>query len=145
MKYFYDVHNGLSFFGGGGYVSEVSKMLFTSTYENLLDPIRNTVNLELNVGVGNGIRATDAGMAIKEALKECRHHERNIWSVKRQVKGIFIIRITLGERLCHIQWFVSSEIATIHNRTQVRGSPWVMSPAMLSENWACRDTVTEAR
>jgi GTP cyclohydrolase III len=80
MKHFYEVHNGLSFFIGGHSVIEVSKPLFTWTYESILDHIRKTVNLELNVELGNGLTAQDA-MAAKAALEECRDHERKTWFV----------------------------------------------------------------
>lgn len=78
MKHFYEAHDGLSFFVGGDNVIAVSKPLSTSTYESILDHIKSTVNLELKVGLGTGPTAQDAGMAAKEALEECRHHEKDV-------------------------------------------------------------------
>jgi GTP cyclohydrolase IIa len=72
MRHMREAHDSLSFFVGGDNVIAVCPDLDTDAYREAIDHVREAVDVELKVGVGRGISASDAGMAAKHALEDCR-------------------------------------------------------------------------
>jgi len=67
-------HDSLSFFVGGDNVIAVCPDLPESAFQGAIHHVREDVGVELQVGVGEGVTAHEAGMAAKYALEECRHN-----------------------------------------------------------------------
>lgn len=74
MRYMHAEHDSLSFFVGGDNIIATCPGLSESSYEDAISHVANEVGVDLQVGVGRGISAHDAGMAAKHALEECRHN-----------------------------------------------------------------------
>ncbi|USZ68149.1 GTP cyclohydrolase IIa [Halorussus salilacus] len=72
MQYMRRAHDGLSFFVGGDNVIAVCPDLDELAYEDAIQHVKNTVEVELKVGVGQADTPQTAGMAAKHALEECR-------------------------------------------------------------------------
>jgi len=72
MKYMREAHDSLSFFVGGDNVIAVCPDLNESDYHDACAHVREDVDVELKVGVGRAKAPSDAGMAAKHALEECR-------------------------------------------------------------------------
>lgn len=72
-SFLHDRHDALSFFVGGDNVVAVCPGLSEATFEAAIDHVRETVAVELRVGVGSGETARAAGSTAKEALEACRH------------------------------------------------------------------------
>ena len=72
MKYMRQAHDSLSFFVGGDNVIAVCPDLDEAAYRDACAHVRETVDVELKVGVGRGRAAADAGMEAKHALEGCR-------------------------------------------------------------------------
>jgi len=67
-------HDSMSFFVGGDNVIAVCPDLPEGAYQRAIDHVREDVGVDLQVGVGSGATAHEAGMAAKYALEECRHN-----------------------------------------------------------------------
>ncbi|WP_254535200.1 GTP cyclohydrolase III [Halomarina litorea] len=72
MRYMRQAHDALSFFVGGDNIIAVCPALGTGEYQDAIDHVQETVNVELKVGVGHARTAQNAGMAAKHALEDCR-------------------------------------------------------------------------
>lgn len=72
MGYLRERHGGLSFFVGGDNVIAVCPDLSESAYADAVDHVVDDVDVELQVGVGQGPSAHEAGFAAKHALEDCR-------------------------------------------------------------------------
>ncbi|PSP29235.1 GTP cyclohydrolase IIa [Halobacteriales archaeon QH_2_65_14] len=72
MQYMRRAHDSLSFFVGGDNIIVVCPDLGEEAYHDAVEHVRGTVDVQLKVGVGRGRSASDAGMAAKHALEECR-------------------------------------------------------------------------
>ena len=72
MKYMRDLHDSLSFYVGGDNIIAVCPDLGEAAYRKAIDHIRESIGIQLKVGVGAGETATDAGMKAKHSLEECR-------------------------------------------------------------------------
>ncbi|MFC7072247.1 GTP cyclohydrolase III [Halovenus rubra] len=72
MKYMRHEHNSLSFFVGGDNIIAVCPELGNDAYQDAVDHVSETVNVQLKVGVGQGKNPADAGMDAKHALESCR-------------------------------------------------------------------------
>ena len=72
MRYMREAHDSLSFFVGGDNVIAVCPELDEGAYHDAIGHVRETVDVDLKVGVGRGETATDAGMDAKHALEACR-------------------------------------------------------------------------
>ncbi|MCU4716555.1 GTP cyclohydrolase III [Halapricum hydrolyticum] len=72
MKYMRQAYDSLSFFVGGDNIIAVCPEMDAEDYQDAIDHVRDDVGVELKVGVGEGRRADEAGMAAKHALEECR-------------------------------------------------------------------------
>ena len=72
MQYFRRAHEGLAFFVGGDNVIAVAPDLDAPAYEDAIQHVRDTAEVELKVGVGQAANAQTAGMAAKHALEDCR-------------------------------------------------------------------------
>ncbi|PSQ18646.1 GTP cyclohydrolase IIa [Halobacteriales archaeon QS_8_69_26] len=69
-----EAHDSLSFFVGGDNVIAVCPDLDGDAFERAVEFVRDDVGVELQVGVGRAASASEAGMAAKHALEECRHN-----------------------------------------------------------------------
>ncbi|MGM0372137.1 MAG: GTP cyclohydrolase III [Halobacteriota archaeon] len=72
MRHLHDEYGGLAFFVGGDNVIAVCPELETAAYEAIIEHVESTANVTLQVGVGAGSTAHDAGMAAKHGLEVCR-------------------------------------------------------------------------
>jgi len=72
MRYMRRAHDSLSFFVGGENGIAVCPTLEPDDYHDAVDHVRESVDVDLKVGVGRGADALDAGMAAKHALEQCR-------------------------------------------------------------------------
>ncbi|WP_254763536.1 GTP cyclohydrolase III [Natrinema marinum] len=74
MRHMRYAHDSLSFFVGGDNVIVVCPDLAASEYEDAIAHVEAAVDVEMQVGVGRGKSAHDAGYAAKHALETCRAH-----------------------------------------------------------------------
>lgn len=74
MRHMHTEHDSLSFFVGGDNIIATCPDLPESSYEDAIAHVSGEVGVDLQVGVGRGRSAHDAGMAAKHALEECRHN-----------------------------------------------------------------------
>ncbi|WP_049923437.1 GTP cyclohydrolase III [Halopiger djelfimassiliensis] len=72
MRHMRYAHDSLSFFVGGDNVIVVCPDLDADAYEEAIYHVEETVDVELQVGVGRGESAHEAGFAAKHALETCR-------------------------------------------------------------------------
>ena len=72
MRHMRYAHDSLSFFVGGDNVIVACPDLEAAEYEEAIRHVEEAVDVELQVGVGRGESAHDAGFAAKHALEECR-------------------------------------------------------------------------
>ncbi|MFC4543578.1 GTP cyclohydrolase III [Halosolutus amylolyticus] len=72
MRHMRYSHDSLSFFVGGDNVIVVCPALEETDYEDAIYHVEEAVDVELQVGVGRGESAHDAGYAAKHALETCR-------------------------------------------------------------------------
>ncbi|ODR81946.1 GTP cyclohydrolase [Haladaptatus sp. W1] len=72
MRYMREAHDSLSFFVGGDNVIAVCPNLTESDYEDAIRHVKESVEVDLKVGVGQGRVPQDAGMDAKHALETCR-------------------------------------------------------------------------
>ncbi|PSP78087.1 GTP cyclohydrolase IIa [Halobacteriales archaeon QS_1_68_20] len=72
MRYMRQEHDSLCFFVGGDNIIAVTPDLDPGDYESAIEHVREAVDVELKVGVGQATTAGDAGMAAKHALETCR-------------------------------------------------------------------------
>jgi GTP cyclohydrolase IIa len=78
MRYMRSAHGSLSFFVGGDNVIAVCPSLDEAAYQDAIDHVRETVDVDLKVGVGRGRVASDAGYAAKHALEDCRADDTDV-------------------------------------------------------------------
>ncbi|MFB6133584.1 MAG: GTP cyclohydrolase III [Halanaeroarchaeum sp.] len=78
MRHLHDEYGSLSFFVGGDNVIAVSSAMSRADYESALDFVEADADVELQVGVGRGATAHDAGMAAKHGLEVCREAGQRI-------------------------------------------------------------------
>ncbi|WP_049902936.1 GTP cyclohydrolase III [Halococcus agarilyticus] len=78
MRYMRRAHDSLSFFVGGDNVIAVCAGMTAEEYRDAVSHVRETVDVELKVGVGEGATAHEAGMDAKHALEACRHDGRAV-------------------------------------------------------------------
>jgi len=72
MRYMRRANDALSFFVGGDNVIAVAPSLSERAYVDAIEHVEDTVDVELQVGVGTAGTAHAAGMAAKHALEVCR-------------------------------------------------------------------------
>ncbi len=72
MRYMRHSHDSLSFFVGGDNIIVVCPALDTEAYVDAIEHVQSTVDVELQVGVGRGPTAHEAGFSAKHALERCR-------------------------------------------------------------------------
>jgi GTP cyclohydrolase IIa len=72
MRYMRQAHDSLAFFVGGDNIIAVCSSLSEADYRDAIDHVRESVDVELKVGVGRSRVAQRAGMAAKHALEACR-------------------------------------------------------------------------
>ena len=73
MEHLRERHGALSFFVGGDNVVAVCPDLHEAAFADAVDHVVGDVDVELQVGVGRGESAHEAGFAAKHALEDCRH------------------------------------------------------------------------
>ena len=74
MQYLREAHGGLSFFVGGDNIIAICPELRESAFTDAVTHVERDVGVELQVGVGRGRSAHEAGFAAKHALEDCRHN-----------------------------------------------------------------------
>ncbi|MCU4751433.1 GTP cyclohydrolase IIa [Halobacteria archaeon AArc-curdl1] len=72
MRYMRHAHDSLSFFVGGDNIIVVCPDLERADYVDAIEHVQSEVDVALQVGVGRGESAHDAGYAAKHALERCR-------------------------------------------------------------------------
>ena len=72
MRYMRKAHDSLSFFVGGDNIIAVCEDVDEVGYHDAIEHVRESVGVELKVGVGTARTAQSAGMAAKHALETCR-------------------------------------------------------------------------
>ena len=72
MRFMRTTYDGLSFFVGGDNIIAVCPDLDPEAYEAAVEHVESAAHVSLQVGVGSGRTAHQAGMAAKHALEECR-------------------------------------------------------------------------
>lgn len=72
MQYLHDAHDSLAFFVGGDNIIAVGNHLTQAEYEHAITHVKDSVDVDLKVGVGHGPTAHAAGIAAKHALESCR-------------------------------------------------------------------------
>ncbi|WP_415381865.1 GTP cyclohydrolase III [Halosimplex sp. TS25] len=72
MRYMREAYDSLSFFVGGDNIIAVCSAMDADDYRDAVAHVSDAVDVELQVGVGRGAVAHEAGMAAKHALEECR-------------------------------------------------------------------------
>ncbi|MDJ1433496.1 GTP cyclohydrolase III [Halostagnicola sp. A-GB9-2] len=72
MRHMRHSHESLSFFVGGDNIIVVCPNLEEADYREAIEHVAEAVDVELQVGVGRGADAHNAGMAAKHALETCR-------------------------------------------------------------------------
>ncbi|AXR78306.1 GTP cyclohydrolase III [Natrarchaeobaculum sulfurireducens] len=72
MRHMRYAHDSLSFFVGGDNVIVVCPDLEKPDYEEAISHVKAAVDVTMQVGVGRGENAHDAGYAAKHALETCR-------------------------------------------------------------------------
>jgi GTP cyclohydrolase IIa len=73
MRYLRERHGALSFFVGGDNIISVCPDLPERAFTDAVAHVEDDVGVELQVGVGRGAAAPEAGFAAKHALEDCRH------------------------------------------------------------------------
>jgi len=87
MRHMRAEHDALSFFVGGDNIISVCPDLDESAFEETIDRMRDTADVELQVGVGSGRSPHDAGMAAKHALEVCRHDGTRVEGASHPIPG----------------------------------------------------------
>ncbi|MFB6109380.1 MAG: GTP cyclohydrolase III [Halodesulfurarchaeum sp.] len=82
MRHLHDEYGGLAFFVGGDNVIAVCPDLDRTAYEAIVDHVEATADVSLQVGIGRGTTAHDAGMAAKHGLEDCRERGTKIEGVE---------------------------------------------------------------
>ncbi|MFC7231179.1 GTP cyclohydrolase III [Saliphagus sp. GCM10025308] len=72
MRHMRRAHGSLSFFVGGDNVIVVCPDLERADYLEAIEHVESAVDVTMQVGVGTGASAHDAGYAAKHALEHCR-------------------------------------------------------------------------
>ncbi|MFB6159597.1 MAG: GTP cyclohydrolase III [Haloferacaceae archaeon] len=75
MRHLRREHGGLAFFVGGDNVIGVVPEIDDRAFRDVIAHVEDAAGVELQVGVGHGRAAADAGMRAKHALERCRHHD----------------------------------------------------------------------
>ncbi len=78
MKYMRKAHDSLSFFVGGDNIIAVCDDLDEAGYLDAIEHVRDSVDVDLKVGVGVDRTAQAAGMAAKHALETCREENTDV-------------------------------------------------------------------
>jgi GTP cyclohydrolase IIa len=78
MEHLHDEYGALAFFVGGDNVIAVVPDLGRTDYESVIEHVEATADVTLQVGVGSGMTAHDAGMAAKHGLEDCRENGTRI-------------------------------------------------------------------
>jgi GTP cyclohydrolase IIa len=78
MSYLRNNHESLSFFVGGDNIIAVCSALDQSDLEATIAHVETEAGVELQVGIGHGETAVEAGMTAKHALEQCRHNDTRI-------------------------------------------------------------------
>lgn len=78
LEHMRETNEALSFFIGGDNFVAVCPSLDRGRYADAVRHVETTTGVELQVGIGRGPTARDAGTAAKHALEECRQNDSRI-------------------------------------------------------------------
>ncbi|MES3160957.1 MAG: GTP cyclohydrolase IIa [Halorubrum sp.] len=87
MRYLREQHGALSFFVGGDNIIAVCPDLRRSAFTDAVDHVAADVDVQLQVGVGRGATAHEAGFTAKHALEDCRHDGTSVEMLGAPVAG----------------------------------------------------------
>lgn len=71
-------HEALAFFVGGDNIIAACPTLNAADYEESLAHVEDATGIQLQVGVGRGVTAHEAGMEAKHALERCRETDTSV-------------------------------------------------------------------
>ncbi len=77
-EYLHEKHGALTFFVGGDNMIAICPDLPEEAYRTTIEHVEQAAGLPLQVGVGQGSAAREAGMAAKHALEACRENESRV-------------------------------------------------------------------
>ena len=77
-EHLYHEYNSLAFFVGGDNIIAVCRNLDTEQFRSVLQHVSKVTGTKLQVGVGMGPTAVEAGQTAKTALETCRTQERKL-------------------------------------------------------------------
>ena len=78
MQYMRKAHDSLSFFVGGDNIIAVCDAVDEDGYIDAIEHVRETVDVDLKVGIGTDRTAQAAGMKAKHALETCREEYTDV-------------------------------------------------------------------
>lgn len=78
MRYMRRAHDSLSFFVGGDNIIAICDAVDREGYADAIEHVRESVGVDLKVGVGRARSAQSAGMAAKHALETCRAENTDV-------------------------------------------------------------------
>jgi GTP cyclohydrolase IIa len=73
MRHLREEHGALAFFVGGDNIIAICPDIPEADYRAAIAHVEDAAGVDLKVGVGAGTTASEAGMAAKHALEDCRH------------------------------------------------------------------------
>nr|WP_201289251.1 GTP cyclohydrolase IIa [Halovenus carboxidivorans] len=84
-EYMQTEHDSIARFVGGDNIIAVCPHLSEDCFDEARDAVRERADIELQVGVGRGLTAHDAGYRAKLALEECRENGHRVHQITTQV------------------------------------------------------------
>jgi GTP cyclohydrolase IIa len=78
LEHMYDTNDALTFFVGGDNLISVTPDLDRAAFGRAVAHVEDATDLALQVGVGRGRTAHEAGMTAKEALERCRENGTDV-------------------------------------------------------------------
>lgn len=83
-EYMQTEHDSIARFVGGDNIIAVCPRLSESVFDDARAAVRERADIELQVGVGRGLTAHDAGYRAKLALEECRENGHRVHQITTQ-------------------------------------------------------------
>ena len=84
-EYMQSEHDSIARFVGGDNIIAVCPRLSEDVFDDARDAVRERADIEMQVGVGRGLTAHDAGYRAKLALEKCRENGHRVHQITTQV------------------------------------------------------------
>lgn len=84
-EYMQAEHDSIARFVGGDNIIAVCPRLSEEVFDDARDAVRERADIEMQVGVGRGLTAHDAGYRAKLALEECRENGHRVHQITTKV------------------------------------------------------------